>query len=293
MASDLIRGLTDTIQKHVPGFKIAFKDKSAFMKLLGVLTYPFNQSFMEGFITTIGTTVYFPSSKSLEGRGEGAAATIAHEFVHIWDSERKWLRYNLGYLSPQALFIPLLIAYAIVGSWIPVVSVLCALVVSYLSLWATMRVTKYEGKDEKVKAKKRMIRLGVFFSLLVASVVGYAALSIVLSGWWAVLAIGAFVPLAPWPSPWRSNWEYRGYGMSIAWQVWRHGSISDRRMTGIGTRFTGMDYFRMDPNKGRVAKVLNRYLSETNNGEVLVGDDAAPYRIMHDYLSLGGLLHGN
>ena len=123
MASALINGLTETIRRNVPGFKLAYKDESLFMRLLGLPTYPFNQRFMDGFITTIGTTVYFPDRSSLEGNGEGAAATMAHEFVHMWDSERQWLRYNLGYISPQVLFIPLLAVYAVLGSWIPVASV--------------------------------------------------------------------------------------------------------------------------------------------------------------------------
>ena len=76
MASALINGLIVTIRRQVPGFKLAYKDESLFMKLLGVLTYPFNQRFMDGFITTIGTTVYFPDRSSLDGNGEGAAKTM-------------------------------------------------------------------------------------------------------------------------------------------------------------------------------------------------------------------------
>jgi len=290
MASALIEGLTDIIRKHVPGFKLKFKDESVFMKFLGVLTYPFNQMFMEGFITTIGTTVYFPDRKSLEGRGDGAASTMAHEFVHMWDSKRQWLRYNLGYLSPQVFFIPLLAAYAVVGSWVPVASVLGALTFAYLALWFTMKVTNDKGKPQKAKDRIRKIRLGVFYALLLVALGGYVALAIWLSGWWAFMAVGAFAPLAPWPSPWRSKWEYRGYGMSIAWVVWRDGGISDRRMTRIATRFTGMDYFRMDPNSGRVAEKLNGSLVGAKGGGITVGEGAEPYRIVHDYLSSGGLL---
>jgi hypothetical protein len=293
MASALINGLTDTIRKHAPEFKLKYKDESLFMKLLGLLTYPFNQAFMEGFITTIGMSVYFPSRSSLDGRGDGAAATMAHEFVHMWDSKKQWLRYNLGYLSPQILFIPLLAAFAIVGSWIPVASVVGGLAISYLALWVTMKATNDKGEAREAKEKIRKIRLGVFYTFFVVSIGGYVALSVWLSGWWTFLAVGAFLPLGPWPSPWRSKWEYRGYGMSIAWHAWRDGSISDRRMTSIAQRFTGMDYFRMDPNKGRVARRLNDSLVDAKNGEVLVGEDAEPYRVMHDYLSSGGLLRAN
>jgi hypothetical protein len=294
MASVLIDGLIEAIRKHVPGFQLKFKDESRFMKLLGVLTYPFNQHFMEGFITTIGTTVYFPSRKSIEEhREEGAAATMSHEFVHMWDSERQWLRYNLGYLSPQIFFIPLLAVYAVLGSWIPVVSVLGGISVAYLALWAVIKMTNDKGKPNSVKERNRKIRLGVFFTLFVVAVGGYAALAIIFSGWWAALAVGAFIPLAPWPSPWRSKWEFRGYGMSVCWQIWRHGDITPRRLDNMSSRFTGMDYFRMDPNKERVQKRLNDYWIEAKSGAVLDRDKSEPYRAMHDYLSLGELLHAN
>ncbi len=291
MASGLINSLTNTIRQHVPGFKLDYKNESLFMRLLAVLTYPFNQSFMEGYITTIGTTVYFPSREALDKRGDDAASTVAHEFVHMWDSKRQWLWYNLGYLSPQIFLIPLLIAYAVVGSWIPVAAVSGALVITYLALWMTMKVTS--EKNRAAKERSRKIRLAVFYSLLVISLCGYGVLSVWLSGWWAFLAAGAFVPLAPWPSPWRSKWEYRGYGMSIAWDVWRHGQITEHRLTSIVNRFTGMDYFRMDPNKDRVVQKVADLLVEAEGGDVLVGDNAEPYRVMHDYLSSGGLLRAN
>jgi hypothetical protein len=78
--------------------------------------------------------------------------------------------------------------------------------------------------------------------------------------------------------------------MSIAWVVWREGGISDRRMVRIATRFTGMDYFRMDPNKGRVAERLNGSLAGAKGGGLIIGEGAEPYRVVHDYLSSGGLL---
>lgn len=293
MTGTLIDGLTEAIRKHIPGFQLKYKDESRFMRLLGVLTYPFNQYFMDGFITTIGTTVYFPSRASMENREESSAATMSHEFVHMWDSERQWLRYNLGYLSPQIFFIPLLIAYAVLGSWMPVAAVVGGIFVAYLALWATIKITSEQGKSNSTKERNRKVRLGVFFVLFVAAIGGYAALSIALSGWWAALAVGAFIPLAPWPSPWRSKWEYRGYGMSVCWQIWRHGDITPRRLDSMSSRFTGMDYFRMDPNDERVKGILNDYWVEAKSGAVLSRDKAEPYRAMHEYLSSGELLYGN
>ena len=293
MAGALIDGLIEVIRKHVPGFQLAYKSESAFMKLIGVLAYPFNQHFMNGYITTLGTTVYFPDRSSIEDREDGAAAVLSHEFVHMWDSKRQWLRYNLGYVSPQIFCLPLLAVYAVIGSWVPVAAVVGGIVVAYLALWATMRMTKDDGKPNPVKEKNRKIRLGVFFALFIAAMGGYVALAVIVSGWWAALAIGAFIPLAPWPSPWRSKWEYRGYGMSVCWQIWRHGDITPRRLDNMASRFTGMDYFRMDGNEDRVKKRLNDYWIEAKSGVVLDRDEAEPYRAMHDYLSSGGLLHGN
>lgn len=85
--------------------KIAFKDESIFMKILGKLLF-FNTSFMTTYITTIGSTVYFPSSKWLNENKDAAAATLAHELVHIYDSKisfKPW--FSVGYLAPQLFAI--------------------------------------------------------------------------------------------------------------------------------------------------------------------------------------------
>ena len=290
MASELTNGVGDTIRKNIPGFKLGYKNESLLMRLLGVLTYPFNQAFMDGFITTIGTTVYFPSREHLTSRGDAAAEVLAHEFVHMWDSNRQWFRYNIGYLSPQIFFIPLLVAYSIVGSWMPVAAVTAGLVVSYLALWVTMKATNDDDKGRDTRERYRAIRLIVFYAFMVVVLAGYVAMSIWLSSWWAFLAVGAFAPLAPWPSPWRAKWEYRGYAMSISWPIWKDGEISDRRMKGIASQFTGMNYFRMDPNEKRVMGKLNSAMLSAKDGEIIVGEGSEPYRMINYYLASEGRL---
>ncbi len=89
------------LKKDVPGIRIGYKDSSKFMKLIGGLLF-FNKGFMTDYITTIGKTIYFPNKESVTSRS--AYKVLAHEYVHIKDSERYGsILYSLMYLFPQIL----------------------------------------------------------------------------------------------------------------------------------------------------------------------------------------------
>lgn len=92
------------------GVCIKFKDKSFFMKVLGKILF-FNPSFMQRYITTIGSTVYFPSEEWLKDNRESAASILAHEIVHVSDSKvSNPFIFSYSYLTPQVFAILSLMA---------------------------------------------------------------------------------------------------------------------------------------------------------------------------------------
>jgi len=89
----------DVIVKKFPHAKIKAKNKSLFMRLLGVLLF-FNKAFMTRYTTTIGKTIYFPTDDYITNDPKRALDICAHEFVHMWD-ESRMSGYKFKYLSVQ------------------------------------------------------------------------------------------------------------------------------------------------------------------------------------------------
>jgi hypothetical protein len=93
---------------------VKFKDKSLLMKALGKLLF-FNPNFMKSYITTLGNTIYFPTEEWLKNNRDSAAASMAHELVHVSDSKEIGLViFSYTYLFPQV--ISLLSLFALGGS---------------------------------------------------------------------------------------------------------------------------------------------------------------------------------
>ena len=276
---ELFDALVAEIKQRHPSFSVAYKDESRLQRFLGLLTYPFNAEFMKRYTTTLGPTVYFPSRKSVTSDPMRAAKTLAHERVHIWDEEEHGLRYNLGYASPQILALPLLILYAVLGSWIPVAAFFGAMAVGYLLMWLTMKVVK-----------NVMVRRIPFFVMMTAGVGAYFAGAYMTSGWWTFLAVGALIPLAPWRSPWRAKWEQRGYGMTVAVNYWRYGNVRDSTLEWISDAFTTTAYYRMDPNKERVMAELRDTLHRCKTGAILEGPGSEPFGRVYEALQDTGML---
>jgi len=84
-------------------FEILYKNESPFMKLLSVVLF-FNKGFMDKYITTIGSKVYYPSRKWLQDNELASIEVLAHEIVHIRQSnELGPVPFSLSYLFPQCL----------------------------------------------------------------------------------------------------------------------------------------------------------------------------------------------
>lgn len=102
------------LQTNSPDLKIAFKNQTWWMRILGKIMF-FNPRFMTDFTTTLGNTVYFPSSDFFGQVSEKEAMIIlAHEFVHISDQAKQGrLKYSLLYAIPQIfiLWAPILFLF--------------------------------------------------------------------------------------------------------------------------------------------------------------------------------------
>jgi hypothetical protein len=102
---DIYEVLCALMAQQIPGFKVAYKDKSLFMKVLAVLTKLWCPNFMTDYVTTIGKTVYVPTESFVAANYSNTWKVLSHEFVHLVDSKQHPISYFLGYVFPQALAV--------------------------------------------------------------------------------------------------------------------------------------------------------------------------------------------
>lgn len=116
-----------------------------------------------------------------------------------------------------------------------------------------------------------------------------AFMSLWFSNWW-LMALTSLVALAPWPAFGRANLEMRGYGMSIAINIWRHGSIQDTTREWIAGCFTGWTYYKMWPFKKSVDKWIVDYEQlvynvDTIKKEESILDQSEAYQDVYELLT--------
>lgn len=88
---------------NFPNLQIKYKNESLFMKILGKLMF-FNKNFMTEYVTTIGSTVYFPSKSFVAIRPVSSLMILMHELVHVCDSKQFTTPvFSILYLFPQIL----------------------------------------------------------------------------------------------------------------------------------------------------------------------------------------------
>lgn len=102
------------LQEDTPKFNIKYKNESKFMKFLGALLF-FNKGFMTKYVTTIGSTVYYPDKLFIE-KEKVAIEILAHEFVHTKDSNKSFL-FSPLYLFPQIL-APFMLFFMFASIWL-------------------------------------------------------------------------------------------------------------------------------------------------------------------------------
>lgn len=249
-------------RKHVPNFQVRFKDESKLMAALGVLAAPFNPRFMADYVTTWGDTVFFPSRKHYEGNPARSFKILAHEFVHLWDA-RDHRSFKLSYVMPQALVVPLLAALAVAlwpHSWL-----LAIPVVGYVVGAVAHRIAPF-----------------AFWTVLCLSIGAAGTWTVSYAGWWGLVGlVVALVPLVPWPSPWRTKWEMRGYGMNVALAQWMYGKFSERHLYNIVRQFVGPNYLFMCWSRAKVVREMVRYSEMAHEKKPLGG----PYDVTHEFLN--------
>lgn len=109
-------------------FNIRYKNESFLMKFLAMFVWVFNRKFMTKYITTIGNTIYFPSREYVEKDQNAAMIVLAHEIVHIEQSEKYGgVLFSLMYLFPQSMALISLGAIFAVF-WLPMLWCLAFLV---------------------------------------------------------------------------------------------------------------------------------------------------------------------
>lgn len=102
--------LVNEAQVFFPDLKVKYKDQSPLMKILGKVLF-FNKDFMSVYVTTVGSTVYFPSENFIKIRPVSGSILFLHELVHVYDSKKiSRPLFTFLYLFPQILFllVPLL-----------------------------------------------------------------------------------------------------------------------------------------------------------------------------------------
>ena len=243
------------------------------MRLIALLISPFNEGFSEHYTTTLGSTVYFPSKADVEKNYDNYAEVLAHEGVHVFDDARQKLWFKLSYSLNQSLVLPLLILYAVIGSWIPVAALAGGVTLAYVSMWLLKKI-----------GVGRSFYRAIFFGWVGLAGLAYLGGAVWFSHWWTILAVAVMAPLIPVSSVTRAQWEYRGYAMSIAFAYWRTGTITDRELEWTAQHFTGPDYYYMDRDAERVASKLQTIKANILSGAILTGADAHPYRRTLDVL---------
>lgn len=100
---DRFQAFQAALKKNVPDLEIKYKNESSLMKFLGKIMF-FNPAFMTEFVTTMGTTVYFPSREMAAIDDPNAICVLAHEYRHMRDTQKYGrIPFTLAYMFPQLL----------------------------------------------------------------------------------------------------------------------------------------------------------------------------------------------
>ena len=264
--AEALEAFEEVIRQEIPSFKVAFKEESKLMALLGFLAYPFNAAFMERYTTTWGNTVYFATKKRFLDKPDASFRVLAHEFVHLCDTKLHPLTFKLSYMFPQVLVLLPLLAFAVLAwpySWLVLLPF-----VSYVLACGAARLTKV-----------------LFWVVLALLFGGTGVLAWWLTGWWALVLLGIPLFAIPWPAYWRMKLELRGYGMNVALAWWLYKAFSSEYLERIVGQFTGPGYFFMCWSASKVRASMVGYNLLAKLGELR---NEYPYAIVYSFLDEEG-----
>lgn len=223
-----------------PDLRIELKSESALIRLLNRYVRVFNPDFMVRYATTLGTTIYVPSTDFVLRDQVGFAELLAHELVHMDDEKRSGAaRHTLRYGAPQlvaALALPLLLPALILMPLMP-------------------------GRKSALGA-------------LILSTLGAIVGSALLSPWLLLLAL-PLAALAPLPSRGRAEIEAHGYTMSMAVRYWLTYDVFAQNVDGwiewrVKNSFEGPDYYYMARGRGAAMRSkLQKNWERIRSGDIL------------------------
>jgi hypothetical protein len=102
-----------------------------------------------------------------------------------------------------------------------------------------------------------------------------------------VLLVLGLVALAPWPSPWRTQWEKRGYAMTFAVNYWLFGVIPDQLKQSVRGHFFDWSYYKMSRNPKDIDSWISSTVYYIQSGGIC--SDAVYFNV-HRFLLSKGLI---
>jgi len=78
---------------------------------------------------------------------------------------------------------------------------------------------------------------------------------------WFLLFLSFLLCLVPFPAPYRTKYEFRGYAMNMMFRVFRFGKVSGKYKEWLRGTFTGWSYYKMNP----FTKDVNRKIDALEN----------------------------
>jgi hypothetical protein len=100
MGEQLFDELISVIRRRIPNFKIKYKNRSIWQKIIGKLCF-FNRKYMIDYTSTYGSTVWYPSKEFVEKSYKRAFKILAHEYVHLLDNKKHPIVFKMLYATPQ------------------------------------------------------------------------------------------------------------------------------------------------------------------------------------------------
>jgi len=267
MNPQILTKTEEAIRQEIPGFRVQFKDESLTMKVLGFLAYPFNPTFMDDYITTWGTGVYFPSREYYLERPEVAMSVLWHEYVHLWDQKRWGLLFKVSYIMPQVFGLVFFLLFAATNFW-----------------WSWLLLVPLAGYVIGIFLS-RLFR-PLFWLAFGAAAVSVITAAVISTGWWSVFLFAGLALFTPLPSPWRTSWELRGYTMTMAVRYWLTGDFPSRE--ALAEHFVGPGYYFMSWGREGIDASLALGVQRIETGSI-IGEH--PFQIAYEFFRKNGLLH--
>jgi hypothetical protein len=268
MDLQVLRDFEQEVGKLVPGFRVAFKDESKTQKLIGLIAKPFNPEYMTRYTSTFYPVVWFPTRAYYEGQPRSSLTVLAHELVHLIDTQRHPFWFRVSYLFPQVLSLAAFATYVALCGWRawPLLVLLVGLLLGALLARVSM---------------------GAFVAMLILALGSAATCAVLFGGWASVPFFVGLALFAPWPAPWRVDWEVRGYGMSLAVVQWTYSGVIGIVRESTINNFVRSSYYFMSWRRKPIETDLDSYIERARTGTLR---EEVPYKQVYDFLAKNGLV---